>query len=58
MPQEGIVKTVSYIIDLMVFFVLLYGFEVDWIVAFIVSSLVGWGIRAVFAEKKEANVAS
>ena len=51
-------KTVSYIVDLAVFFILLYAFEVDWIVAFIVSSIVGWAIRAVFVRKVEQKPAN
>jgi len=52
-------KTLSYIIDLAVFFILLYAFDVNWIVAFIISEIVGWSIRAAFIskEKKEEREA-
>ncbi len=50
-------KTLSYIIDLTVFFVLLLVFDVNWIVAFIVSEIVGWSIRAIFV-KQEGEVSS
>ena len=46
-------KTLSYIIDLAVFFILLYVFDVNWIIAFIISEIVGWSIRAIFIKKEE-----
>lgn len=48
-------KTVSYIVDLAVFFILLYAFDVNWVVAFIISEIVGWSIRAAFMGKGESG---
>jgi hypothetical protein len=48
-------KTICYIIDLAVFFILLFAFDVNWIVAFIISEIVGWFIRSMFVgEEKDS----
>jgi hypothetical protein len=41
-------RTFSYAIDVFVFFVMLYLFDTSWLLAFIVSWLVGAAIRAIF----------
>ena len=46
-------KTLSYVIDLLVFFILLYGFEVNWLVALVFSEIVGAGIRAAFVHESQ-----
>ena len=47
-------KTLSYIIDLTVFFVLIGAFEVNWIIAFIISEVVGFSIRAMVVNEEES----
>ncbi|MBN1991672.1 MAG: hypothetical protein JW953_03140 [Anaerolineae bacterium] len=44
-------KTISYIVDLTVFFILIFAFDMNWIVAFIISEIVGWSIRAMFGKE-------
>lgn len=42
-------KEMSYAIDLGVFAILLFAFDVNFIVAFIISEAIGWSIRAFAA---------
>ena len=49
-------KTLSYIIDLSVFFILIGAFEVNWIIAFIISEVVGFSIRAMFVGEEDESV--
>lgn len=50
--QTGGIGCVSYIFDLAVFFILLYATDIPWIVAFIISEIVGWSIRALYKMSK------
>ena len=49
-------KTISYIIDLAVFFILLFAFDANWIVALIISEIVGWFIRSMFVGAEEDSL--
>ena len=46
------VITYSYLIDIIVFILLHFGADVDWIIAFIISEVVGWSIRAYYKKDK------
>ncbi len=45
-------KNFSYAADIFVFFVLLYVFDANWMVAFVVSALVGAIIRWLFVPQE------
>ena len=46
-------KTVSYIVDLAIFFALYFVFDTSWLVAFLVSSFIGGLIRAAFTNPSQ-----
>jgi len=48
-------NTISYIVDLTVFFILLFIFDVNWIIAFIISAIIGWSIRAMFNKEDKTE---
>ena len=44
-------RTFSSVVDLAVFFILYFTYDVKWFAAFIASEVVGWSIRAATARR-------
>jgi hypothetical protein len=46
------IKTLSHVVDLTIFFILIFAFDVGFLVALVISVGVGWLIRLIFCRNK------